>query len=110
VPVSSDWPHASDSKAAGKMLCAHREKSLILNQGKITIRHKTRGKIAWAFMSFVQSLTPLGVDDGAVANWCFVNGTVGVNSQSKKNRGKITILIQNKGTNARAPIRKDLFF
>ena len=64
---------------------------------------KTRGKIAWAFMSFVQSLTPLGVDDGAGANWCFVNGTVGVNSQSQKNRGKITISIQNKGTNARAP-------
>ena len=44
VPVSSDWPHASDSKAAGKMLCAHREKSLILNQGKITIRHKNKGQ------------------------------------------------------------------
>jgi len=33
---------------------------------------KTRGKIAWAFMSFVQSLTPLGVDDGAGANGFFV--------------------------------------
>jgi len=43
------------------------------------------------------------VDDGAGANWCFVNGTVRVNSQSQKNRGKITISIQNKGTNARAP-------
>ena len=64
---------------------------------------KTRGKIAWAFMSFVQSLTPLGVDDGVGANWCFVNGTVGVNSQSQKNRGKITISIQNMGTNARVP-------
>jgi len=38
-------------------------------------------------MSFVQSLTPLGVDDGAGANWCFVNGTVGVNSQSQKKKG-----------------------
>ena len=48
---------------------------------------KTRGKIAWAFMSFVQGLTPLGVDDGAGANWCFVNGTVEVNSQSQKKIG-----------------------
>ena len=36
----------------------------------------------------VQSLTPLGVDDGAGANWCFVNGTVGVNSQSQKTGAK----------------------
>ena len=42
------------------------------------------------------------MDDGAGANWCFVNGTVGVNSQSQKNRGKITISIQNKDTNASA--------
>jgi len=34
-----------------------------------------------------------------------VNGTVGVNSQSQKNRGKITISIQNKSTNARAPFK-----
>ena len=40
------------------------------------------------------------MDDGAGANWCFVNGTVGVNSQSQKNRGKITISIQNNGTRA----------
>jgi len=52
---------------------------------------------------FIQSLTLLGVDDGAGANWCFVNGTVGVNSHSQKNRGKIIISIQNNGTNARAP-------
>ena len=44
------------------------------------------------------------MDDGAGANWCFVNGTVGVNSQSQKNRGKITISEQNKDTNARAPV------
>ena len=44
------------------------------------------------------------MDDGAGTNWCFVNGTVGVNSQSQKNKGKITISIQNKGTNARALI------
>ena len=68
--------------------------------GKITVRHKNKGQNR---MVFVQRLTPLGVDDGAGANWCFVNGTVGVNSQSKNNRGKIIISIQNKGTNARAP-------
>ena len=27
------------------------------------------------------------MDDGAGANWCFVNGTVGVNSQSQKKIG-----------------------
>jgi len=72
---------------AGRSTPRRAQPSLGQTGAKSQLGIKIRGKIAWAFMSFVQSLTPLGVDDGAGANRCFVNGTVGVNSQSQKKIG-----------------------
>jgi len=63
---------------------------------------KTRGKIIWAYLSFIQQLTPLQEDDRIGANCCFILKKAGIDSQSRKNRGKPTIPIQTKGIHARA--------
>ena len=71
--------------------------------------YNSRGKSAranWSFQSNFSTISCLSRNRGKLY---FHFQKTGVNSQSSKNRGKITISLRNRGKNAKAPFSFNVF-